>query len=99
MPPTQSFPPPGGPRGRTLSTPIPALSMPKNKRTAVESRSQSPAKNSSDQRETRASAASSSQAGNRIPLAAITRNQNQMIDPMQQWTMEKQVTKRAFAKM
>ncbi len=46
-----------------------------NKRIAVESRSLSPAKNSPNQQETRATSALSSQTTNRIPLAAITRNQ------------------------
>lgn len=56
------------------STPAPAASK-SNKRTAGEFWSPSPAKNPSNQRETRATAALSSQTANRIPLAAITRNQ------------------------
>lgn len=45
-----------------------------NKRTATESQSLSPVKNTPSVRETHSSTSSSSQAPNRIPLAAINRN-------------------------
>lgn len=48
--------------------------MPKNKRTAIKSISQSPVKNTPNKRETRASTFSSRQAPNRIFLAVITQN-------------------------
>lgn len=77
---TNHFPTPSLPRGQLFtaqpssSTLAPAV-LKSNKRTAGEVRSLSPAKNSSNQRETRATAALNSQTTNRILLAAITRTQ------------------------
>ena len=71
---TNDFPIPSLPRRRLFTTPAQATSK-SNKRTAVEFRSLSPTENPPNQRETRATAALSSQTTNRIPLAAITRNQ------------------------
>lgn len=96
-------------------TSISALSRLRNEKTTIKSYSQSLAKNFSDHQETQASVVSNSQAENHIPLAAISQSQKSqkkvnnkvqvfeieeyMKDLIQQLAIEKQVTKKTFAKI